>query len=67
MSLLKELVSVHLKLMVSLFVHRGLWSLDKEKLDIPVMYDDQHGGSNISSVVFLNALELTEEGYNRYG
>ena len=53
--------------MVSLFVHRGLWSLDKEKLDIPVMYDDQHGGSNISSVVFLNALELTEEGYNRYG
>ena len=49
--------------MVSLFVHRGLWSLDKEKLDIPVMYDDQHGRLNISSVVFLNALELTEEGY----
>ena len=53
--------------MVSLFVHRGLWSLDKETLDITVMYDDQHGRLNITSVVFLNALELTEEGYNRYG
>ena len=47
--------------MVLLFAQRGLWSLDKEKLDIPVMYDDQHGRSNISSVVLLNALELREE------
>ena len=47
--------------MVLLFVQRGLWLLDKEKLDISVMHDGQYGRANISSVFLLNALELTEK------
>ncbi|MBS9778724.1 MAG: malate dehydrogenase [Campylobacteraceae bacterium] len=31
----------------------------KEKLDIPVMHDDQHGTAIISSAALLNGLELT--------
>ena len=31
----------------------------KEKMDIPVFHDDQHGTAIITAAAFINALELT--------